>query len=94
MAVVTNGRELRWTGAIHPDERAVASLSEEFGVHQRTKQRIANVALEAPQALCLCRCQSKSRHFHELALNPLKHIIDAPIVQEQAAVITRKLLIS
>ena len=75
--VATNGRQLSGPGAFQSNERAIPSLCEEFRVDERPKQRIADVTLETPQALCLRRRQPKSRHFYELALDPLKHVVDA-----------------
>jgi hypothetical protein len=64
------------TGAIIPNERAVARLQKEFGVYQRPKQGITDLAFETPQALRLGCCQPKSRHLYEFALNSLQHVID------------------
>jgi hypothetical protein len=69
-------REPGWTGAIIPNERAVARLQKESGVHERAQQGVTNLALETPQALRLRCCQPKSRHLNEFALDSLQHVID------------------
>ena len=85
--VATNCRKLTRPGPIQADERAFTSLREKLRVNERPEQRIANIALETPQALCLCRRQPKSGHFHELALNPLKHIVEAHQAASAASLI-------
>jgi hypothetical protein len=50
-------------------------LRKKLGIDQRTEQRIADVALQAPQALGLRGRQAKTGHFDELALDSLKHIV-------------------
>jgi hypothetical protein len=66
----------RRTRSIHADKRAVASLREKLGFDQCREQRIADVAIQTPQALRLRGCQPKTRHFYELALYSLKHVLD------------------
>ena len=61
------------------DESAVSGLQQEFRVDERSQQGVSNVAVEAPQPLCLCRRQAKSRHFDELTLYPLEHFIDSHV---------------
>jgi len=58
------------------NERAVASLRKKLCFDQRPEQRIAHLALQSPQALRLRGRQTKTRHFHELALYSLKHVVD------------------
>jgi len=36
---------------------------------------VTDGAIEAPEPLCLGRCQSKARHLYELALDSLKHVV-------------------
>jgi hypothetical protein len=62
--------------AIETNERTVTSLRKKFRFNQRPEQLIADVALEPPQALRLGGCQTKPRHFYELALDSLKHVVD------------------
>jgi hypothetical protein len=64
------------TGTVRPDISAVPSLRKKLRVHQGPEQRIADVALQAPESLGLRRCQSKPRHFYILTLDPLKHVVD------------------
>jgi hypothetical protein len=71
-----NVREPRRTSAIETDESPVARAREELRVHKRSQQRIANVALQPPQALGLGGRQAKSGHFHVFTLNSLKHFVD------------------
>ncbi|MGH8637661.1 MAG: hypothetical protein ACREUZ_11070 [Burkholderiales bacterium] len=59
------------------DERAIACLRQKLGVDQSAEQRVTNVALEAPQALCLRGREAQAGHFDVLTLNPLEHFIDA-----------------
>ena len=65
----------RGAGAIQPDERSVARLRQELRIYEGTEQRVTDVALQPPQPLGLGRCQTQPGHFHELALDPLKHIV-------------------
>jgi len=64
------------TGPVCPDIGTVPCLRKKFRVHQGTEQGIADIALQAPEPSGLRRCQSKSRHFNILTLDPLKHVID------------------
>src|SRR5262245_35505837 len=70
------GRETR-RPAVGLDERSVTRLRQEIRFHQRVEQLIAHVAIESPQTLGLRRRQAKTRHFSKLALDPLKHVVDA-----------------
>jgi hypothetical protein len=65
-----------WPCAIEANERAVTGLRKKFRFNQRPEQLIAGVALEPPQALRLGGCQTKPRHFYELALDSLKHVVN------------------
>jgi hypothetical protein len=65
-----------WPRSVTPDVRAVARLRKEFRVNQGSKQCIADVALQTPQALSLAGCQAKPGHFYEFTLDSLKHVID------------------
>jgi hypothetical protein len=69
-------RNPRWQGAVLADKRSVSRLRQELGIHEGTKQRITNVALQSPQTLCLCGGQSEPRHFDEFPLYSLEHFID------------------
>ena len=63
--------------------RAVACECEKLRVHKSPKQRIADVALQTPQALRLRGRQSKSRHFYVFTLNSLKHVVDTHEVPQR-----------
>ena len=56
----------------------VHAIVAHYILNQGTEERIADVTLEPPQALCLSGCQPKSGHFHVFALNSLEHFIDKP----------------
>src|SRR5262245_5318651 len=74
---VMNFRNRTGCSSFQPDIRALTCLREELGIHQRAKQRGANVAPQPPQTLGFARCQAKSGHFYVFPLDPLKHVIDA-----------------
>jgi hypothetical protein len=63
------------TGAFCPDIGTVPCLRKEFRIHEGPEHRITDIALQAPETSGLRRCQSKSRHFHILTLDPLKHVV-------------------
>jgi hypothetical protein len=69
-------RDPRWQRPVLTDERAIPGLRKKLCVDQSAQERVANISLQAPQALCLCGGQSKARHLDELSLDPLEHFID------------------
>jgi hypothetical protein len=58
------------------DECAIPGLDQKTRIDEGPEQRRANVAFETPEPASLCRRQSQTRHFYELALNPLENFID------------------
>lgn len=58
------------------DERAVAGLQEKSRVHKRTKNRVAELGVESPQALRLCGCQPEAGHLDELTLDSAERFFD------------------
>jgi hypothetical protein len=60
---------------IGPHERTIPCPKEEFGVDQRTEQRVTRRAVETPEPLCLRRRQTQSGHFDVLALNASKNVV-------------------
>jgi hypothetical protein len=52
-------------------------LRQEFCVDQGAQERVTDIALESPQALCLCGGQTEARHLDEFPLDSLEHVIDA-----------------
>jgi hypothetical protein len=86
LASATYARDLRRTGAIEPNESAIARLRKELRIDEGPEQRIANVALQAPQALRLSGRQSKSGHFHVFTLDSLKHFVETHGFASQGSV--------
>jgi hypothetical protein len=76
LASATYVRDLRRTGAIEPNESAIARLRKKLRINEGPEQRITNVALQAPQALRLSGRQSKSGHFRVFTLDSLKHFVE------------------
>jgi len=70
-------RDPRWQRSVLADEGTVPRLRQELCVDQCAEKRVTNIALQAPQALCLRGCQTEARHFDELPLYSLEHFIDA-----------------
>lgn len=68
-----------WLSPFQSHVGAIARLREKLGVYQGPEHRIADIALEPPQALRLSGGQPKTGHFHVLALNSLEHFIDTHI---------------
>jgi hypothetical protein len=55
-----------------PHECSVTGARQEFGVDERTQQRIARGTIQAPQPLRLRHRQAKSGHLDVFALNTPK----------------------
>jgi hypothetical protein len=71
------GHKLPWTSSVRPNECALAGLRQETRLYKGAEQRVAHFSVKPPQALRLCCSEPQSRHFDELPLNPLKHLVDA-----------------
>jgi hypothetical protein len=69
-------RNPRWQRSVLANEGTIPRLRQELCVDQCTKERVTDITLQPPQALCLCGCQTEARHLDELSLNPLEHFID------------------
>jgi len=65
-----------WPRPVLSDERTIPRLRQKLCVDQCAQQRVADVALQPPQALRLRGGQPKARHLDELSLNPLEYFID------------------
>jgi hypothetical protein len=60
---------------IGPHESAVPSTGQKLCIDQRTEQRIACGAVEAPEPLCLRRRQPQSGHLDVLALDASQNVV-------------------
>jgi hypothetical protein len=76
LASATIVRNLRRTGAIQPDESAIARPRKKLRIDERLEDCITHVALQAPEAPRLSGSQSKSRHFYVFTLDSLEHFVD------------------
>jgi hypothetical protein len=56
-------------------ERAIPRPGQEFGINQRTEERIARGPVEPPEALRLCRRQTQPWHFDVLTAYAPEHIV-------------------
>src|SRR4029079_4726032 len=68
---LTRERDTCRTRAVDSNERPVTCAGQKLRINQRSEQRIADVAFQAPQALRLRGRQTKTGHFNELALDSL-----------------------
>src|SRR5215218_7348531 len=68
---------MRRASPLHSNESSIPGLRQEPRIDQRTQKRITDIALQAPEPLCLGRSQPKSGHLQEFPLDPLKHFVDA-----------------
>jgi hypothetical protein len=75
--LISRRLRLSRSGAFQSDEGTVPCPAQEPGLDQGREQRIANVALETPEAPCLGSGQPKSWHLYKLALDAPEHVIDA-----------------
>jgi hypothetical protein len=66
----------RWQRSVLADERTIPRLRQELCVDQCTKERVTDIAIQSPQTLCLRGSQTEARHFDELSLYSLEHVID------------------
>jgi hypothetical protein len=58
-----------------PHKRSITGAKQEFGVDQRPQQRVARRSVQAPEPLCLRRCQAESGHFYVFPLDTPENVV-------------------
>jgi hypothetical protein len=59
-----------------PHKCSISGTEQEFGVDERTQQRIARRPIKTPKPLCLSGGETQPRHLDVLALNPSQYILE------------------